>query len=267
MKKIIFLILIMLGTIPAYSRSKSEALNNIIEVSEGINYVCPLTVSENLVMDQMKFNKSRNNLKIVMGIGSDSFVDSDFTPTQLDNMGRNIIGVWLTNENVMLRQMVEDLGQIGASVSIDFKNLRSGKVHHVNIDSEQIRSVIASRPSAESLLDNQLQTFIDSERAQIGVPLANGLVTTDIQDRGDFVEFVFSCDESIINIDALRNNLTPDAMANILGNMMSDPVVMLEMKCFADNGRGIKYTYIGNTSNKKAEGIVPAERLASMTAN
>ena len=264
MKKIFLILAVLLGLSTAGAKSNAEAFDFIKELSEAVNGICPLKVSENLIMNQMSYNKSRNNLKVGIGIGSDNFTGINASPEELDMIGKNIISSWYTNDEQTLRQFVEDLGQVGATVTVDFKNLNTGKVQVVNISSQQIKSVVSSNPTAETVLDDQLQRFLNQERQQIGATVATGMVTSDVKDKGDFVEFVFMCDENVINIDILKSNLTSDTMENVLGGMLADPVVLLEMKCFADNGRGIKYTYVGSTSNKRAEGFLPADRLGKL---
>ncbi|MDE6811508.1 MAG: hypothetical protein K2J15_04070 [Muribaculaceae bacterium] len=263
MRKTIILSLILLSWLPMLAVSDSKALKNILELSEEVNSICPFSVGENLIMREMKFNKSKNNLNVIIGIRSDYMVDFNSSPETMGPIAKNIISNWLTDNR--LKNFVNNLGQVDATVSVHLLNLNTNKDQIINITSQQIQQVIAENPTVKDVSGNILQTFINNERLHIGTEASPGLEIIDVIDNGDNIEFISKCDESIFNMDELKNNLTPDLMEQIILDMISDPLVMSEMKCFAENGRGVKYSYIGADSGKRANALLPSSRLYSLT--
>lgn len=264
MKKYLFLLISLLFACQGYAKSYNEAFKNVVTVAKELNSVSPLSIGNGLMMKEVGFNKNNKVFKYVIGIDSEFLPDLDNMGTNRDEMARNIISNWITSNNI-LKEFCQDIVTINGSVDVHFLNLSTLQEQVVNISSAQIKDVLNSNISAAQASQNQLQTMIKNETKLIGTEISPGMIMKDIRDTGNSVEFLIELDEDIYSIAILQNNLSPETVKGIAEELIADPLGLLEVKCYSENGRGITYTYVGNKSGKKATATVDAKTLYNLT--
>lgn len=248
----------------SFAITDSQAYKDIVMVSEEVNNVCPLKIGDNLELKEMSFNSTQNSVIMVLGMKTEFMTDIKSNPQRMEDMAHNIVAAWITS-NDLLKTYCQNLAQVNASIKIHYFNPDTLDVQVITITPQQIKDVLAQNLTPEQVAANQLANFIANERVQIGQSAGLGMVITDIQDLGNYVDFVIECDENYFDMNEMQKNLTPTLMEGIISGLLKDPLALAEMKCFAENGRGVKYSYIGNRSGKKASATIPASRLYEMT--
>lgn len=261
MKKsiLLFLSLFLSLCIPSYAQSTKTELQT--QVRE-INRFCPMNAGEGVTLESMIYNKDVNQLSITIGMRSAN-LDLDAIKQNSVAMGENVVKNWCADQSVL--PIMKNCAACGARINLIYKDLNKNKSTSIFIPNSTIRRIVDGGVSSIENSQANLENYIKSERAGIGNNLAQGMKLLDVRDVGSYIDFVFGCDESIYNIDAMNaGNADNKAIRSVIVDLVKDPIARSEMKCFAENGKGIRYTYIGNTSKKKCIMSLNFEQLADI---
>lgn len=92
----------------------------------------------------------------------------------------------------------------------------------------------------------------------------NGLVNTKLEigrtKWGNYVVYIYDCDEDMIDIELLQNNALMKEML-LEKNNTDNPATSYFRKTCKNAGFGIAYLYVGKTSGKVAEIFLPTDEL------
>lgn len=260
MKKsiLVFLSLILAFCIPATAQTKEKLQSQVQE----INRFCPMNAGEGITLESMVYVRLLNQLNITIGMRSAN-LNLDAIKQNGATVGENVVKNWCADQSVL--PIMQNCASVGASIKLIYKDLNSGQSASVSIPNSTIRRVVNGDVSSIENSQNNLENYINSERASIGNFLAQGMKLLDVRDIGAYIDFTFGCDESIYDIDRMNaGNANNQAIRSVIVDLVKDPIARSEMKCFAENGKGIRYTYIGNSSKKKCVMSLNFEELANI---
>lgn len=106
--------------------------------------------------------------------------------------------------------------------------------------------------SKQQAADQILKIAIEQASKEFPQDTGMGMVVTRMYLSGDYVMYVAECDEDLISMDLLEQNKS--SMLNEIRKMAGDKSnaeVAQFVKICANAGKGIGYSYVGDTSGKK----------------
>lgn len=106
--------------------------------------------------------------------------------------------------------------------------------------------------SKQQAADQLLKVAIEQANKEFPQDTGMGMVITRMYLSGDYVMYVAECDEDLISMDLLEKNKS--SMLNEIRKMAGDksnPEIAQFVKICANAGKGLGYSYVGDTSGKK----------------
>ncbi len=117
-----------------------------------------------------------------------------------------------------------------------------------NASEDPVDNTVSKQKAAEQLLKHA----IDNANTIFPQDTGMGIVVTRMYLSGDYVMYVAECDEDLINMDLLEQSKASmlSELRNMVGNK-SDPEIAQMVQLCANAGKGIGYSYVGDTSGQK----------------
>lgn len=130
-------------------------------------------------------------------------------------------------------------------------NPKKSKKNHKTIKSEEIDNEA-----------NEIEEYFLSEKKSLPLNAGYGITIVDIRVVGNDVIYDAECDESLISIDALKENRS-GVKEGILSALEdnNDPKTVQDVKFCKEHEVGIVYRYIGKTSRNTFEVRVSPSEL------
>ena len=128
---------------------------------------------------------------------------------------------------------------------------KKSKTSHETIESEEIDNEA-----------NEIEEYFLSEKKSLPLNAGYGITIVDIRVVGNDVIYDAECDESLISIDALKENRS-GVKEGILSALEdnNDPKTVQDVKFCKEHEVGIVYRYIGKTSRNTFEVRVSPSEL------
>lgn len=111
---------------------------------------------------------------------------------------------------------------------------------------------LSNSTSKQNAAGQLLKVAIEQANKEFPQDTGMGMVITRVYLSGDYVMYVAECDEDLISMDLLEQNKS--SMINEIRKMAGDKSnaeIAQFVKICANAGKGIGYSYIGDTSGKK----------------
>ncbi|MBR6919173.1 MAG: hypothetical protein IKN37_02445, partial [Bacteroidales bacterium] len=114
------------------------------------------------------------------------------------------------------------------------------------ITAEEIKS---NRPGTDADPEVLLKSIYDNLKLQIPIDMGNGLTVKDaLLDENSFI-YIYECDESVIDIDKLNENLS-EMKRMILAEFSVDIAAQKLSELIKATNRRLVYKYVGSSSGK-----------------
>ena len=116
-------------------------------------------------------------------------------------------------------------------------------------------------PGADADPEMLLKSVYDNVKMQIPMEVVRGLMIKDVQlDKKSFV-YIYECDESVIDIDNLNNNLS-EMKKGIIENLVVNGVTTQSLtSTIKATNRNLVYKYVGSSSGKTAVVSIELDEL------
>lgn len=261
MKKYFSLLWILILSFSSIAAQSNQSMTNLQELISAIVRICPINCGQGLSLNSIKLSTPTKLVTMTISVNSE-FFSLDNINSQKEQIATNIINNWATNESLSL--FVSNMADSGVSVKVIYNDKKVNKSTEVIISNSKIKNTLASEISASENSERLLQTYIETERRSVGKEITTGMVMTAVEDMGSYIVFRYLLDETYYDIDVLASNVN-QSVYEVIRELINDPIGKHEMGCFSENGRGVKYIYVGKTSKRQAEGSINFEDLYDLT--
>ena len=204
--------------------------------------VCPLQMSDFMSIENMEY--AHNTLTITYGIAA-GLMNFDSLRANEAALRKNILIGFANQQNESFRKIIDAVIRARADmklVLIDGK----GASFELVITAEEIKS---NRPGTDADPEVLLKSIYDNLKLQIPIDMGNGLTVKDaLLDENSFI-YIYECDESVIDIDKLNENLS-EMKRMILAEFSVDIAAQKLSELIKATNRRLVYKYVGSSSGK-----------------
>lgn len=243
------------------SESKDNQMSRQIlaQALDEVNENLPMSVG--MVGDLTKFAIEGNDLVMELTV-NESAVNIDALRSNPELMHELVVSMATNSSNPALDVFLDLVDKADMGLKIVYVGKSSGKSVSSVLTSDEIKNrnvMDESQRDPEELLAKQIEVT----NLQMPMELGYGMVMVKFQREGDYIVTYCECDESIIPIDALKENVAAmkSSLKSTMTSYASDPSVSELVRLCKDAGVGIKYKYIGKSSGKSVTVGLSADEL------
>ena len=254
MKKLIISILVLHLMLPYVfcgsnvQKNKKELKNIIKEVSKE----CPIQVDQYTSIVNMEY--SHNTIVITYGVG---LMNWDAFRSNEAALRSNILLGFANQQNEFFKKFIEAVIRANVDMRLIFIDGK-GRNFSVYFTVEELK---ANMPGVDADPEMLLKSVYDNVKMQIPMEVVKGLTIKDVQlDKKSFV-YIYECDESIIDIDNLNNNLS-EIKKGIIENIVVNGVTLQSLTSgIKATNRNLVYKYVGSSSGKTVIVSIESDEL------
>lgn len=220
-----------------------------------------LPISIGMVGEMTDFDIEGNNLLIEARV-NETMVNIDALKANPQLMHENMVSMITNSSNPSLDMLVGFLEESNMGLKLVYVGKDSGKRLSATLTSSDIKEAraLANEPKDPiAYLDKQMEMT----NSQMPMDMGSGMVGTKVVREGNNIVYYFECDESMISIDAMKENVASmkTLLKSQLSSNSSDPTVRELVRMCKDANVGIKYKYTGNRSGKSVTAGLNANEL------
>ncbi len=231
-------------------KNKKELKNIIKEVAKE----CPIQVDEYTSIENMDY--SHNTVVITYGVVAGQMNLDSFRSNEAALRSNVLLG-FANNQNESFKKLFEAVIRANADLLLIFID---GKERNFSIYFT-VEELKANMPGADADPEMLLKSVYDNVKMQIPMEVVRGLTIKDVQlDKKSFV-YIYECDESVIDIDNLNNNLS-EMKKGIIENLVVNGVTTQSLtSTIKATNRNLVYKYVGSSSGKTAVVSIELDEL------
>ena len=204
--------------------------------------VCPLQMGSFMSIENMKY--SHKTLTITYGIATGLMNFDSLRANEAVLRNHMLLG-FANQQNESFKKIIDAVIRARADMKLVFIDGKGASFELV-ITAEEIKS---NRPGTDADPEVLLKSIYDNLKLQIPIDMGNGLIEKDVLlDANSFI-LIYECDESVIDIDRLNENLSEVKrmiLAELTGNYASHNLSEL----IKATNRRLVYKYVGSSSGK-----------------
>lgn len=216
---------------------------------------CPFSAGESITMDKVAYDGHAVTINYFVKEGVLNF---DQIRANEETFRANMLLGYANDTEVGFKKLMDAIVKAGAALNIVFNSESDGSVT-LHFTSEELK---ANRPTSEGNPEMKLKINADNARLQTPAVVADGMVMTDVTLDSHYYTYVYSCDESIYDMDALMESISEmkeAIMEDVLGE--DDMITKGMIGLLKDTGRGFAFKYVGTTSGKTVTVYVKPDEL------
>lgn len=212
--------------------------------------------------------QTKNSLPIESGIGriSDCELIGDQIIYTIDNIDDALIQAYDFSEKAKkgialinnIDRLAEVMKQANTTLVYKYKS-KGGLTKSIIIRPDEFDDLLNSPMSPIDYVNNQVAAV----KSALPINLGDGISLTDIRYENTVVSYIYTCDESQIDIDNL-NNATDFLKDQAKATLSNDIAAKLLLKSLDQTVSSIAYTYIGNSSRKQCTVVLDDDDIAIM---
>ena len=256
MKKILHSLLALILVVVLCSWNGDGDLKELVRY---LNSRCPHPISENLSIE--KVNYSNGNVTMVFVIHGNMF-NFDAAHSNEQAFRDNFLFVFANYSDEAIQNFSEMLVEEKANLIIVLKNDKGDK-YTMRFTNMELKMVVDNIDKDTDVL---LQSIISNTKLNLPRQTENGVVMTDALMENGYFTYVYTCDESIIDIDLLQAN---DALIKgmLKKRLYEKQDIGVEKICeiLKATNRGVAFKYVGTTSGKSYTCRIESDELLSPT--
>ena len=224
------------------------------EIVEEVNKTCPVSAGAGISMDGLIYENHEVTITYIL---EDGFLDFDGIRANEKAFHDNMLVSYANNSEKGFKMVLDAIIEADAGMNLVFKST-SGESYSLHFTAEELR---ANRPDANADPEKLLKTLADNARLQTPQVIEEGVVMTDVILDENYFTYLYSCDESIIDMDILKENKDM-VKASILEGLDSYNTLFKQMcELLKTSHRKLAYKYVGSTSGKTVTVYVNPEEV------
>lgn len=237
------MLMIACGKQATTEKNKSDAIQQLQEVVDGINNECPISLGEYIQVDGLGY--SEDVVTIYYALSSDVLKMSDVRSNK-ETFRRNLLIGMANNQDESFRMLVELMQNADAGLRILFGSIDNGCIEF-NYSLKEIEDAFMDSANDKEVL---LQTMADNAELQTPQTIDEGLVMTAVYIKDKCFTYEYSCDENLYDMDAM-NQSKESAKEAILETLKSDDPILSQLrKTIKECNYRMAYKYVGDTSGE-----------------
>lgn len=205
---------------------------------------CPFSAGESITMDKVAYDGHAVTINYFVKEGVLNF---DQIRANEETFRANMLLGYANDTEAGFKKLMDAIVKAGAALNIVFNSESDGSVA-LHFTSEELK---ANRSSSEGNPEMKLKINADNARLQTPAVVAEGMVMTDVTLDSHYYTYVYSCDESIYDMDVLMESISEmkeAIMEDVLGE--DDMITKGMIGLLKDTRRGFAFKYVGSTSGK-----------------
>lgn len=226
------------------------------ELVNEMKAVCPISMGNMGVIDGIEFD---NNTIIMTYLLQDGVIDFNGVMANEESFRNNILLGYANNTDEGLKKFLEAIIEEGANLQLVFKN-KSGEDVTLFFTSEELKK---NSPGTDANPEVLLKTIADNARLQTPQLIDEGLVITDVTLDDNYLTYVYSCDESLYDIDFMNENDDLVRTEIITGFAFNDAIQNRLLVLLDQTNRELAYRYVGESSGKNCTFFVKPQDIFS----
>lgn len=222
-----------------------------------LNSKCPHPITENLTMEGIKH--SDDNVTMEFLIYGNLF-DFDAVHSNEQAFRDNFLVFYSNYSDETIQEFTKVLVEEKANLIIVMKNGKGDK-YTMRFTNMELKKVLENTDKSSDAL---LQSILANTKLGLPRQTENGVVMTDALIENGYFTYVFTCDESIVNVDLLQAN---DARIKgmLKKRFFEKQDVLVEEMCeiLKATNRGVAFKYVSSTSGKSYTCRIESDELLS----
>lgn len=237
MKRIIIIALAALSVAFAACTNDSELRKAVEQFSKS----CPTSLGEYATLDNVDYENHTVTMYYTMADGIFNF---DALKANDKSFRNNMLKSYANNNEKGFAMFIDEIIKANAGMRLVFKD-HQGNSHEMLISPEELKK---NRPNPDASPDEMLKAMTDNTKLQLPEEVDECMIMTDvILDDNNYI-FVYNIDESLYDIDIMREN-SEIIKGEMLKELKSDPLMTKTCNLIKKTGRGLVYKFVGLSSN------------------
>lgn len=215
------------------------------EFVEQMKAELPLSVGNDIIFEKIKYD----NHEVVMHyLVEDGLLDFDGIRANDGAVRDNMLLSFANNPDENFKKVIDAIIEAEASLKVVFSTKSRKDNYELQFTAEELK---ANRPGENADSEKLLKSMVDNTRLQTPLVIEDGIVMTDAFLDEHYFTYVYSCDESEIDIDALRENKILMKQSILEELNQDDGTLFQQIKnLLKKTGKGLAYKYVGSRSGK-----------------
>ena len=241
---LLFAFFALVLTLPYVSCGGSESGNDK-ELKRAVKEMAkewPLQVDDFMSIENMEY--AHNTLTITYGIAT-GLMNFDSLRANEAVLRNNVLLGFANVQNESFKKIIDAVIRANADMKLVYLDGKGASFELV-ITAEELKS---NRPGTNADPEVLLKSIYDNLKLQIPIDMGNGLIVKDaLLDENSFI-YVYECDESVVDIDRLNENLS-ELKRWILAELSGNFTTQTMSEYIKATNRKLLYRYVGSSSGK-----------------
>lgn len=217
-----------------------------------------LPIPVGMLGEMTRFDIEGNNMVMELTV-NETAVNIDALKSNPELMHELVVSTATNSSNPSLDLFLDLIDKADMGLELVYVGKSSGNSVSSVLTSDEIKKRNVIQRDPQELLAKQIEVT----NLQMPMDLGYGMVMVKFQREGDYIVTYCECDESMISIDALKENVAAmkTSFKSTMTSNAADPSVSELVRICKDAGVGIKYKYIGKSSGKSVTVGLSADEL------
>ena len=238
--KILFLCLISVCLFSCENANEKK-LKREIEVA---NQQCPMNMGMLGDMISMKYDEKDKEVQMYLVV-NDDFFNIDVLRNN-ENMARQ--SMKLSFSKGESREMLKEVIDAGASISITYKSGSTGKTFKMAQSLDDLKEIYDNPISDSEISTLMLANTIAMEDSRCPYIIDEGMEMTSVRDDGENIIYSCRLDEDIYDMSYFK--YAYNDVKEGVSSVFDDPVVKRELSLIVSQGKNLIYRYSGDRSGE-----------------
>lgn len=234
-------------------KAKMRETQLALEIKEA-DKECPISLGMVGDLLSVKYDEETKTVKLYLSLNDEVDIDA-----LKENSDLQLATLKLSFSDGDSRELVEMIYDAGATMEVVYKSASTGKTYTVELTRDDLKDILDYEYSDREMAELTLANSVRMENAKCPYKVDEGLEMVRVYDSGDNVVYVAEADESVYDIDVMRENETGMKLA--IAGLFTDPIVRNEIENYVTLDKGLVYRYVGKKSGDTFDLTFPPSEL------
>lgn len=220
-----------------------------------INKTCPVSAGDYITIEGFEYADHEVTITYLIKNGA---LDINAIRANEKTYHNNMLVSFANNSDKDFKKMIDLIIRADAGMNLMFSD-GNGDSYTLHFTATELKE---NRPDDNADPEKLLKSMADNTRLQTPMVIEEGVVMTDINLDDNYFTYIYSCDESLIDMDVLKKN-SAKMKEMILENAsnMNDLTITQQCNLLRKTNRKFAYKYVGSSTGKVCTIYVSPDEL------
>lgn len=177
---------------------------------------------------------------------------------------KSAVSAMFRNPQGDIKKMLDLVVETNSGIKFIYKGKTSGKEVECYLTTEDLKSLLDSKMSAEESAQKKLEELVNVTNVSCPVTIDEATVLEKLVIEADDVVYIYKINEEAVDMDALKGN-KEQMKQGIKGSLnVSDPALKAFLEACLNDNKNLAYRYVGDTSGDTMECVFSVSELKEL---